>query len=460
MPWLAERWQSISEKKLPNDRSILLRNSYWQDLQTKSQEVKNEALCAVVSWDAPWEKKRYHLVGAIAAGANPNSAIPDTRKLPITTKCYEPVLAYPHDCLLSLAIRQADQELYEYLLIHGSRRVPSADLLAPVAEAMAQAISHPEGNGVLFLEDLLKNGDVSNQQLWVTWFGSQVAVPPLFLAKTRVLVELLTQYGSDKLRKIYVQNCTWTLPHVFALCDDCEPSLFDWCSAERIPLHVADERGKTPLRMLIEKLEYRPPERLVSCGCYTAERFAQTESISRKIAILAHAGCMREEDRLRLQEILQKKSVCSKNKRGQEIRDRGTLLCSGGCLSGCLTCFHECMRNEIISNAVMACPEVVFFEAAVTSLLCLAGAGACACQWEKPRYDLLQQVLKEQVQDQGPRQQCMVYRPIPLYVSENLPEPSVARVQVSLQGEQGENDDKNLYELTVQQGFVAIPAPQ
>lgn len=434
-PWLAERWQSFSEKKLPNDRSILLRNFYWQELQTKSVGEKNDALHAVVLWDVPWEKKRYHVVGAIAAGANPNCAIPDTRKLLLNTKCYEPVLAYPYDCLLSLAIRNDDRELYEYLLVHGSRRTPSADLLAPLAEAMAQAVAHPKGNGAMFLEDLLKNGDASNQQLWVAWFGSKVAVPPLFLAKTRVLAELLVQYGSDKRRRICVQDCTWTLPHVFALCDDCEPALFAWCSAERIPLHVADERGKTPLRMLIEKLEYRPPERLVSCFCCTRERSAQTEQIEQKITILAHARGLPEEDRLRLQEILQKKSACIKNKRGQDMRDRGACMCAGGGLAGCFTCFHECMRNGIISNAVSSCPEVVLAEAVVASLLCLAGGVECACQWEQPRYDCLQQLLQEQsaqseAESEGPEadskvpmQKCMVYRPVPIRASAPVPLP-------------------------------------
>lgn len=418
-PWLAERWQSFSEKKLPNDRSILLRNSYWQELQTKTLSEKNDALRALVLWDAPWEKKRHHVVGAIAAGADPNSAIPDTRKLRLNTKCYEPVLAYPYDCLLSLAIRSDDRELYEYLLVHGSKRVTSDRLLAPVAEAMEQAFVNPASDGMLFFEDLLKNGDVSNQSLWVMWFGSEVAVPPLFLAKTGALAALLVHYGADKRCKIRVQNCTLTLPHVYALCDDCNSSLLDWCVQEHIPLTSADERGKTPLRMLIEKLEYRPPERLVSCCFYTRERCAQTEQIEQKITILAHARGLPEEDRTRLREILQKKSACIKNKRGQDMRDRGTLLCAGGCLSGCLTCFHECMRNGIISNAVTACPGVVLVEAAVTSLLCIAGGVSCACQWEQPRYDQLQKILREPsiVQDQGPRQQCMVYRPIPVKAS-------------------------------------------
>jgi len=396
-PWLAERWESYPQK-LPNDRGIFLRNAYWQELQTKSPREKDAALRAVVSWDAPWEHKRYHLVGAIAAGANPNSAIPDTRVRGVTTKCYEPVLAYNCDCALSLAIRHDDWELYQYLCMHGSARVSDLGRRAPLAEAITQAAAHPESHGFIFLEDILKNGGDPNELFRVIWFGTITQVRPLFLVKTREMAELLVHYGAHTHHQVRVCESTWNLPHVYALCDDVEPALFDWCAAEGLSLTMADERGKTPARMLIDKLEFRAPEQITSlCGC-TRQTNASTQRIAEKMAILENHGCLRETERQLLRAELEKKEGCRKSAQAKKWEDRSFLACVTGLVCEMCAGMHGLMSNGVFSNSMAACPEVIAAEA--------------VCH----RFPQLSALVRSQQAEQAeaPVQQCMAYQTQPL----------------------------------------------
>jgi hypothetical protein len=311
-PWFSGQQQPYTAY-FPTQDQVLRENSYWQSLkENQSQDKKDEALSNVAASyknSASWEIVRYHLVGALAAGANVNTPISFQGK---------------NRSLLEASIQQNDRIFFDFLT---SRAF--VDTVIDKALEKALSMNTEENNRSSFIHNLLKlaadhqrkvlgnpNSKISLLQICIIegakeafdtfceqttdqkvldnglyealqllsnnvyqrYFVERLLeygadanasganasieyehlakVTPLFFAQTRKLAELLISKGADPHTCARTKSGgLLTLPHTVALSPAHDADLLSLYAEQGVSLISIDRKGEKPADILIDRIK-------------------------------------------------------------------------------------------------------------------------------------------------------------------------------------------------------------
>jgi hypothetical protein len=202
-PWEKKQGVAYSPRSVSYQQihdTVLNDNEYWgQEVQKMAQNVKNEQLKAVVARkrdsssaaDDGWSLTRYHLIGALAAGADINTPL----QLPgeQQTKL---------ECVLGLCVRHADRSFFNAVL---SQESVAPDGVSGGKSPLHEVLQLPDANAdkIYFLRQLLQKHANPNQELNIEISGNNqeplrlVRAAPLFYATKTTVAELLASHGAD-----------------------------------------------------------------------------------------------------------------------------------------------------------------------------------------------------------------------------------------------------------------------